>query len=83
MTAVPEPVRELRAAISETLTLPSPGDVYVAAARADHLAHCLACREIAAAADAAMVENGESMARRDRRQLGLRSARHARPVVVT
>jgi hypothetical protein len=51
--------------------------VYVAAALADHLAHCAPCRDRAAASDAAVIENGESMARRDRIQLGLRSVRRA------
>ncbi|MPY47115.1 hypothetical protein [Streptomyces acidicola] len=53
----------------------TPGDIYVAAARADHLARCVSCREIADAVEAAAVENGESMQRRDRIQLGFRVAR--------
>jgi hypothetical protein len=60
-----------------TAPRPTPGDVYVAAALADHLAHCAPCRDRAAASDAAVIENGESMARRDRIQLGLRSVRRA------
>ncbi|MFE1748983.1 hypothetical protein ACFW88_00255 [Streptomyces anandii] len=51
--------------------LRTPGDIYVAAVRADHLARCTRCREVHAAVEAAAAENAESMARRDRRQLGL------------
>ena len=50
----------------------TPGDVYVTAARAEHNTHCTRCRENAAAIEAAAAENGASMRRRDRRQLGLR-----------
>jgi hypothetical protein len=57
-----------------TAPQPTPGEIYVAAARADHLAHCSDCRRVAAAMEAAAAENGESMRRRDRRQLGLRIA---------
>lgn len=58
---------------AETSTpTPTPGEVYVAAARADHFAHCARCREVNAASEAAAAENGASMQRRDRRQLGLR-----------
>jgi hypothetical protein len=53
------------------------GDILMAAREADHLAHCTPCRERAAASDAAITENGESMQRRDRVQLGLRNARRA------
>jgi hypothetical protein len=53
---------------------PTLGDIYVDAARADHLAHCSRCRRIADAVEAAAAENGESMRRRDRRQLGLNIA---------
>jgi hypothetical protein len=52
----------------------SPGDVYVAAALAEHRAHCAGCREVHAEIEARAAENGESMRRRDRRQLGLRIA---------
>lgn len=55
----------------------TPGDVYVAAARAEHEAHCTPCRERAAASAAAIAECGESIRRRDRLTLGLRSARRA------
>jgi hypothetical protein len=48
-----------------------PGALYVAAAHAAHAAHCAGCRELDAAMAAAAAENGESVARRDRRQLGL------------
>jgi hypothetical protein len=58
---------------TETPTL-TPGDVYVAAARAEHRAHCTSCREVHAESEDRAAENGESMARRDRRQLGLRIA---------
>ncbi|MFI5684678.1 hypothetical protein [Streptomyces sp. NPDC051636] len=44
-----------------------PGDIYVAAADADHHAHCPACREQAEAAEARYAEYGKSLARRDRR----------------
>lgn len=54
---------------------PTPGDLYIAAARADHLAHCTNCREETAAAEARHAENSASMARRDRLTLGLRGAR--------
>lgn len=53
----------------------SPGDIYVDAAQADHRAHCTSCREQAEATEARYAEYGESMARRDRIQLGLRSVR--------
>ena len=52
----------------------SPGRIYVAAAQADHRAHCTSCREVHAEIEARAAANGESMARRDRRQLGLRIA---------
>ncbi|MET7294898.1 hypothetical protein ABZS79_22670 [Streptomyces griseoloalbus] len=58
-----------------TTSTPTPGDIYVAAARADHLAHCVNCRERAAADEARYAEYGASLRRRDRRQLGLRGAR--------
>lgn len=48
-----------------------PGDWFTTAARAAHNIHCTNCRERDAASDAAAAENGESMRRRDRRQLGL------------
>jgi len=49
-----------------------PAVVYTAAARAEHLAHCAPCREIDAEIEARAAENAASIARRDRRQLGLR-----------
>lgn len=49
-------------------------DRLMAAREADHLAHCSPCRERAAASAAALAESGESMARRDRIQLGLHTA---------
>lgn len=64
---VPAPV----SAEHTTTVTPTPGALYVAAARAEHFAHCTSCREIHAASEAAELENGESMQRRDRRQLGL------------
>lgn len=61
------------------LPIPMPGrlpdDWYTTAARAEHNLHCANCREQAAASDAAVAANGASMARRDRRQLGLNLAR--------
>ncbi|MFJ3812256.1 hypothetical protein ACIPWE_38575 [Streptomyces sp. NPDC090073] len=54
---------------------PTPGEIYVAAARADHLAHCTSCREIAAESEARAAENAASIARCDRLTLGLRRAR--------
>ena len=62
---------------SPTAPLPTPGDVYVAAALADHLAHCVDCRERAEAAEVRATEYGESIRRRDRLTLGLRDARRA------
>ncbi|GGS47942.1 hypothetical protein [Streptomyces violaceus] len=56
---------------SALITAPSAGDIYVAAARTSHLAHCADCRERAEATEARIAEYGESMARRDRRQLDL------------
>lgn len=56
---------------------PSPGDIYVAAAVADHLAHCTNCREQSEAAEARYAAYGESIARRDRIQLGLPFSRAA------
>ncbi|MFJ4473257.1 hypothetical protein ACIP2X_37985 [Streptomyces sp. NPDC089424] len=46
-------------------------DWYTNAARAAHNTHCTACRERTAASDASAAANGESIRRRDRRQLGL------------
>ncbi|MFE1451978.1 hypothetical protein [Streptomyces olivaceoviridis] len=48
-----------------------PDDWYTTAARAEHNTHCTRCREIDAASDRAAAENGASIRRRDRRQLGL------------
>lgn len=59
------------------MSAPDPGEVYVAAALTEHRTHCARCREIAEESEARAVENGESMARRDRVQLGLRVARSA------
>ncbi|MFD8200005.1 hypothetical protein [Streptomyces sp. NPDC059701] len=50
------------------------GAVYVAAARAEHLAHCADCRAVDAEIEARAAENAASIARRDRRQLGLHLA---------
>jgi hypothetical protein len=47
-------------------------DIYVAAATADHLAHCDRCREQDAEFESRYAEYGASTARRDRLQLGLR-----------
>jgi hypothetical protein len=52
----------------------SPGDVYVAAALADHRAHCTSCRSRHEDAEARYAEYGESIRRRDRIQLGLHIA---------
>lgn len=54
-----------------------PDDWYTTAARAAHNVHCTRCRELTAASDAAAAENGASIQRRDRIQLGLRIARTA------
>lgn len=51
---------------------PTPGDIYIAAAIADHLTRCASCRARATEADARATEYGESIRRRDRIQLGLR-----------
>lgn len=56
-------------------TAPRPGDVYTAAATADHLVHCPGCREQADANEARRAEYGESIARRDRLTLGLGAAK--------
>lgn len=60
--------------MTNTTQHPNLGAIYVAAARADHLAHCARCREVDAEAEARATENAASIARRDRRQLGLRIA---------
>ncbi|MFE3583750.1 hypothetical protein [Streptomyces vinaceus] len=49
------------------------GSVYTAAARADHEERCDRCRALTEAAAAFAAANGASMARRDRKQLGLGS----------
>lgn len=54
---------------------PTPGDIYTAAAIADHLIHCPGCRERAEATEARYAEYGASMHRRDRLTLGLRATR--------
>ncbi|QNT96756.1 hypothetical protein HEP81_06521 [Streptomyces griseofuscus] len=66
MTNPTETARTERAARGQEAS-----SIYVAAVRADHFARCTRCREVHAAAKAAADENAESMARRDRRQLGL------------
>jgi hypothetical protein len=58
-----------------TLTPADFADRLMAAREADHLAHCTPCREGRAASEVATAENGASMARRDRIQLGLHIAR--------
>lgn len=60
---------------AHTQNQPTPADTYMAAARADHRAHCTNCRETAEQADARHAENSASIARRDRLTLGLRTAR--------
>jgi hypothetical protein len=50
----------------------SLGDLYVTAARANHLAVCADCREIDDEVNALAAANATSIARRDRRQLALR-----------
>jgi len=52
----------------------SVGELYTQAANQDHLAHCASCRTRHAQADADATANAASIARRDRRQLGLRFA---------
>ncbi|MGQ5640784.1 MULTISPECIES: hypothetical protein [unclassified Streptomyces] len=54
---------------------PTPGDIYVATVMADHLAHCAPCRQWAKETDARSNEYGESIRRRDRLTLGLRTTR--------
>ncbi|WP_330173008.1 hypothetical protein OG875_05015 [Streptomyces sp. NBC_01498] len=63
-----------RAASSVRPTAPalSVGDVYVAAATAAHLARCAGCRAGADETERDARAAGESMARRDRRDLGRR-----------
>lgn len=51
------------------------GDIYGAAAEADHLTHCTHCREQDAEYDARHTAYGASTARRDRIQLGLHTTR--------
>lgn len=46
-------------------------DTLMAARIADHLAHCTGCRERTEATQARQAEHGESIRRRDRRQLSL------------
>lgn len=58
----------------------TPADIYTAAAIADHLAHCTPCRERAEQAEARYAAYGASLARRDRRQLGLRLPERASAV---
>ncbi|MGW1015612.1 hypothetical protein [Streptomyces niveus] len=53
---------------------PTPGDIYVAASVAEHRTHCSSCRVRAGEAEARYAGYGESLARRDRVQLGLRIA---------
>lgn len=55
-----------------TATALTPGDLFVQTRQRDHFEHCASCRDVRAASDAAAEENGVSMQRRDRRQLGLR-----------
>lgn len=50
----------------------STSEIYTQASHQAHLAACARCRDIAAAIEARAAENGASMARRDRAQLGLR-----------
>jgi hypothetical protein len=52
----------------------TPGDIYVAASIAEHRAHCTSCRVRAEEAEARYAGYGESVQRRDRVQLGLRTA---------
>ena len=72
-------VQHSTTAVMAAAPIPMPGrlpdDWYTTAARAEHNLHCANCREQAAASDAAVAANGASMARRDRRQLGLNLAR--------
>jgi hypothetical protein len=59
-----------------------PAGVLMAAYTAEHLTHCANCRTITADLDAASAANGASMARRDRRQLGLRFSARTQEVSV-
>ena len=52
---------------------PTPGDIYVAAALAEHRAHCADCRESHEAAEARYAEAGASFERRQRLTLGFRA----------
>jgi len=58
---------------------PTPGDILMAARRANHLAHCTDCRQRTDEAETSyaefLAEYGASIQRRDRLTLGLRTAR--------
>lgn len=56
-------------------TSPTFGETYTAATRADHLAHCTHCREVATSIEADAAEYGASIQRRDRLTLGPRTTR--------
>lgn len=58
----------------------SISEIYIQASEQHHLARCARCRDLGAAVDAAATANAESMARRDRIQLGLGRA-HATTAV--
>ena len=63
-------------AMSNTLPATATiGDFLEVYRQADHLAHCPGCRTLREASDQAAAENGASIERRDRRTLGLRTAR--------
>lgn len=66
------PTSQADEALRRVTTQQSAGDIYIAAARTDHNTHCTRCREISEASDANAAANAESIARRDRHQLGLR-----------
>lgn len=60
---------------------PTPGDIYTAAATADHEARCTNCRNLTAARTAFAADLAASTARVDRYTLGLH--RTMRPTAVT
>lgn len=57
-------------------------DALMEARKADHRAHCTACRERHEEAEARYAEYGASIQRRDRRTLGLPFAGRAKAVSV-
>ena len=75
LSMAPHPVDNVHPAATDSIAAKRPDDWYTTAARAEHNIHCTDCREMTAAMDAAAAENGASIRRIDRRQLGLRITR--------